>query len=73
MSQASFIACMIEAGIDIDNRYLSKLINDLGDNTSLSEGLKIAKGLILNYFCQTATARAICKEIDDLDKEYEHG
>ncbi len=50
MSEASYMACMEKHGVHINNERIAKNLKELGNITSLNEGLNIAKGFIENFF-----------------------
>lgn len=56
--------CMEEAGVNFDNAKAIKLVDDLGSQTSLSQGYAIAIGLLLNYFYANQEIQEIVKQLN---------
>ena len=65
MSQMSFEECMKKNGVNVENERMQKPLKDLGNLTSLNEGLNIAKGFIENFFI----VRNPKKILDLIEKE----
>lgn len=50
MSEADYMGCMEKHGVNLKDERINKNLKELGIITSLTDGLKIAKGFIENFF-----------------------
>lgn len=55
--------------INLNDKRLQRIIDLIGKDSSLTEGLQLAKALINNYFEEDENAEAILKLIDALQKK----
>jgi len=59
----------MEKFLNLKDKRLKKIVDLVGDKTSLNEGLNLAKGLIANYFREDIRAESIINLIDIAESE----